>query len=140
MAPQERADLPVPVVVHPHVRGVAVGVAAEPGAAPAPRPVVLGRAKAAHHVQPPRGYALGAQLLDDQLQLVHQPQVQRQVLGPHRRLVLGQELAQLVDLMASRLGVEDREKPELDDIKEEVAPVAVLRTIDEAEQNGTNSG
>ena len=49
-------------------------------------------------------------------------------------------LAQLVDLMASRLGVENREKPELDDIKEEVAPVAVLRTIDEAEQNGTNSG
>ena len=44
-------------------------------------------------------------------------------------------LAQLVDLMASRLGVEDREKPELDDIKQEVAPVAVLRSIDEAGGN-----
>ncbi len=44
-------------------------------------------------------------------------------------------LAQLVDLMASRLGVEDREKPELTDIKQEVAPVAVLRSIDEADSN-----
>jgi hypothetical protein len=42
-------------------------------------------------------------------------------------------LAQLVDLMASRLGVADREKPEMEDIKQEVAPVAVLRSIDEAD-------
>ena len=44
-------------------------------------------------------------------------------------------LAQLVDLMATRLGVEGSEKPELDEIKEEVAPVAVLRSIDAADKD-----
>jgi uncharacterized membrane protein len=42
-------------------------------------------------------------------------------------------LAQLVDLMASRLGVDEKEKPELADIKQEVAPVSVLRSLDEAD-------
>ena len=42
-------------------------------------------------------------------------------------------LAQLVDLMANRLGVDERDKPELQEIKEEVAPASVLRSIDEAD-------
>jgi uncharacterized membrane protein len=67
----------------------------------------------------------------------------REDLGLHVNLLTEHEitrLAQLVDLMASKLGVEDGEKPELDDIKKEVAPVAVLRTIDQAEKQGTAEG
>jgi uncharacterized membrane protein len=60
----------------------------------------------------------------------------REDLGLHVNLLTEHEitrLAQLVDVMASRLGVDEREKPDLGDIKQEVAPVAVLRTIDEEE-------
>jgi len=63
----------------------------------------------------------------------------REDLGLHVSLLTEHEitrLAQLVDLMASRLGVEEAEKPELDDIKKEVAPVAVLKTIDEQGGSG----
>jgi uncharacterized membrane protein len=58
----------------------------------------------------------------------------REDLGLHVSLLTEHEitrLAQLVDLMANRLGLEEAEKPELDDIKKEVAPVAVLKSIDE---------
>jgi uncharacterized membrane protein len=61
----------------------------------------------------------------------------REDLGLHVNLLTEHEitrLAQLVDLMANRLGVHEHEKPELQDIKQEVAPVAVLRTIDEEEE------
>ena len=67
----------------------------------------------------------------------------REDLGLHVNLLTEHEitrLAQLVDLMASKLGVDEREKPELDDIKKEVAPVAVLRTIDQAEKQGAAEG
>jgi len=58
----------------------------------------------------------------------------REDLGLHVSLLTEHEitrLAQLVDLMANRLGVEEGEKPELGEIKKEVAPVAVLKSIDE---------
>jgi len=58
----------------------------------------------------------------------------REDLGLHVSLLTEHEitrLAQLVDLMANRLGVDEREKPELSEIKKEVAPVAVLKSIDE---------
>ena len=61
----------------------------------------------------------------------------REDLGLHINLLTEHEItrmAQLMDLMANRLGLQDEEKPELADIKQEVAPVAVLRTIDEAER------
>ena len=61
----------------------------------------------------------------------------REDLGLHINLLTEHEItrmAQLMDLMANRLGLQDGEKPELADIKQEVAPVAVLRTIDEAER------
>jgi hypothetical protein len=38
--------------------------------------------------------------------------------------------------MASRLGVDEKEKPEFADIKQEVAPVLVLRSLDEAGGSG----
>ena len=66
----------------------------------------------------------------------------REDLGLHINLLTEHEItrmAQLMDLMANRLGLQDGEKPELADIKQEVAPVAVLRTIDEAER-GTLKG
>jgi uncharacterized membrane protein len=58
----------------------------------------------------------------------------REDLGLHVSLLTEHEvtrLAQLVDLMASQLGLEEHEKPELGDIKQEVAPVAVLKAIDD---------
>ena len=61
-------------------------------------------------------------------------QERREDLGLHISLLTEHEitrLAQLMDLMSTRLGLDEREKPELDDIKKEVAPVAVLRTIDD---------
>lgn len=66
----------------------------------------------------------------------------REDLGLHVSLLTEHEitrLAQLMDVMANRLGLDEREKPELGDIKQEVAPVAVLRTIDEEEKKGTVS-
>jgi uncharacterized membrane protein len=68
-------------------------------------------------------------------------QERREDLGLHVSLLTEHEitrLAQLVDVMAGRLGVHEQEKPELDDIKLEVAPVAVLRTIDEDEEKHGN--
>jgi uncharacterized membrane protein len=63
----------------------------------------------------------------------------REDLGLHVNLLTEHEitrLAQLVDLMASRLGVDERDKPELHDIKKEVAPAAVLHAIDRADEKG----
>ena len=41
--------------------------------------------------------------------------------------------------MASRLGVDEKDKPALEEIKKEVAPVSVLRSIDEAGDKGCDS-
>jgi uncharacterized membrane protein len=65
----------------------------------------------------------------------------REDLGLHVSLLTEHEitrLAQLMDLIANRIGLDDGEKPELGDIKQEVAPVAVLRTID-AEESKTGN-
>jgi uncharacterized membrane protein len=70
-------------------------------------------------------------------------QERREDLGLHVSLLTEHEitrLAQLVDLMANRMGLDEREKPELGDIKQEVAPVAVLRTLDEEERKEDPEG
>jgi uncharacterized membrane protein len=59
----------------------------------------------------------------------------REDLGLHVSLLTEHEitrLAQLMDQIANHLGLDERDKPELGEIKKEVAPVAVLRSIDEA--------
>jgi uncharacterized membrane protein len=64
----------------------------------------------------------------------------REDLGLHVNLLTEHEitrLAQLLDVIANRLGVEEQAKPELADIKKEVAPTAVLRSID---QGGSREG
>jgi uncharacterized membrane protein len=66
----------------------------------------------------------------------------REDLGLHVSLLAEHEitrLAQLMDLMASRMGLAETEKPELGDIKQEVAPVSVLRTIDKMEESAGSS-
>ncbi len=58
-------------------------------------------------------------------------------LGLHVSLLTEHEitrLAQLMDQIANQLGLDDKQKPELGEIKKEVAPVAVLHSIDEAER------
>ena len=75
---------PVAVVVHEHVRGVAVHVPAlprAPAALAAPR-VVLRRAEAAHHAHVPHRRAARFELVDHELELVHKRLPQHQVLGP----------------------------------------------------------
>lgn len=60
-------------------------------------------------------------------------QERREDLGLHVSLLTEHEitrLAQLVDVIADRLGVDEGEKPELGEIKKEVAPAAVLKSID----------
>ena len=56
--------------------------------------VVLRGAVAAHHVDALGAHAHRVELLQHQLELVDQPRVQRDVLGPDVELVLGEELPQ----------------------------------------------
>src|SRR6266540_526372 len=87
---------PFAVVVGIHVGGIAVLMARDGGAPSRTNAllVVFGSAETAHHEETTDGVPLAAKLLDRQLQLVQETRLKDHVLGPDRKLVLGDELAQ----------------------------------------------
>src|SRR6185312_6312322 len=85
---------PGAIVVDVDVGGVAVHVAAQrcPPTRIAASAVVLWSAKSAHHVNPFRIHAMRAEIIQHQLELVHQLHADHHVFGPHVALIVREEI------------------------------------------------